>query len=425
MKVFKFGGASVKDAASVKNVGQILKTYKGQPIVIVVSAMGKMTNAFEKVVEAYYHKTGEAESLFEKIKSDHFAIMHELFDRNHEVFADVNDTLTEVHWILEDMPEESFDYLYDQIVSIGEFVSSKILAAWLNQLGLPATWLDVRDVILTDNTYREARVDWNVTESKMQALVPQMIKSGFVVTQGFIGGTSENFTTTLGREGSDYTAAIFSTCLSAESMSVWKDVPGILTADPRLFKNVVKIDRLSYREAIEMTYYGAKVIHPKTIKPLQNKNIPLHVKSFENPDGEGTLISDQFENYYPPVVVVEKNQALIQISTTDFSFIAESHLSQIFTLLAELRVKVNMMQNSAISFSICVDNKPERLSKFVSTLDQEFKIVVDQPLELITVRHYNNETLNPLKKGKMVLFEEKIRDTAQIVVKETPLIEPK
>jgi aspartate kinase len=278
--------------------------------------------------------------------------------------------------------------------------------------------------VATDNTYREGWVIWDKTKAAAQKIVtPLLEKGGFVLTQGFIGSTSENFTTTLGREGSDYSAAIFSYCLDAESMSIWKDVPGVLNADPRLFENVIKLDRLSYREAIEMTYYGASVIHPKTIKPLQNKNIPMYVKSFLDPEAPGTEIIGDYEDTYPPIVVVEKNQALLHITTNDFSFVAEHHMARLFAKLADLRIFVNMMQNTAISFTICVPNVPDRIEKFNKAVADEFKVKSEEGLELITIRHYNQEAIDNLKKGKIVLFEERIRKTMQMVVKNVPVIE--
>jgi len=294
----------------------------------------------------------------------------------------------------------------------------------LSKVGLPTHWLDARDVVATDNTYREGWVIWDKTKANAQKnMLPLLQKGGFVLTQGFIGSTSENFTTTLGREGSDYSAAIFSFCLDAESMSIWKDVPGVLNADPRLFENVIKLDRLSYKEAIEMTYYGAQVIHPKTIKPLQNKNIPMYVKSFLDPEAPGTEISSDNEEAYPPIIVVEKNQSLLHISTTDYSFVAEQHMARLFAELAALRLFVNMMQNTAISFTICVPNVPDRLEKFVKDIADQFRVKREDGLELITVRHYNEETIANLKKGKMVLFEERIRNTLQMVIRNVPTVE--
>ena len=424
MKVFKFGGASLKDAAGVKNVASILQGFKNESVVVVVSAMGKTTNALEEVIAAHAKQTGKAQELYDALKEKHYAIMRELFDDGDEAFSLVNDTFVEGEWVLEEKPSEDYDYMYDQIVCVGELVSSKITAAYLNKIGLKTNWLDARDVVATDNTFREGWVNWDKTKANAQKIVaPLLASGGFVLTQGFIGSTSENFTTTLGREGSDYSAAIFSHCLDAESMTIWKDVPGVLNADPRLFENVIKLDRLSYKEAIEMTYYGAQVIHPKTIKPLQNKNIPMFVKSFLDPSAPGTEISSDQEDTYPPIVVVEKNQALLHISTTDYSFVAEQHMAKLFAKLADLRLFVNMMQNTAISFTICVPNIPDRVAKFVKDVSDEFKVKTQEDLELITIRHFTQETIDNLKKGKMVLFEERIRNTMQMVVKNIPPIE--
>jgi aspartate kinase len=338
----------------------------------------------------------------------------------------VNDAFVEIEWALEDHPHEDYDYNYDQIVSVGELVSTKIVTAYLQKAGLKAQWLDARDIILTDNMHREGWVQWTETVDNAQRIAKPMLENGgFVITQGFIGSTSENFTTTLGREGSDYTAAIFSYCFDAESMSIWKDVPGVLTADPRLFENVTKLDMLSYKEAIEMTYYGAKVIHPKTIKPLQNKNIPLYVKSFIDPEGAGTLISNEVEDNYPPMVAVESNQALIHISTRDFSFVAEHHMSELFAKIAEGRLQVNMMQNTAISFSICVNKMDDKVEKFAKSIEKDFKVTIEEGLELITVRHYNELILEELKRGKIILLEERIRKTLQLVMKNVPVMKRK
>ncbi|TNE63637.1 MAG: aspartate kinase [Bacteroidetes bacterium] len=424
MQVFKFGGASVKDADSVRNVAGILKNYKDQSLVIVISAMGKTTNALEEVVEAHMQQTGKAGELLEAIKERHLALMHDLFDPGDDVFSEVNDTFVEAEWVLDESPSDSYDYTYDQIVCVGELVSTRIVAAYLNKIGLPTHWLDARDVIITDNTFREGWVQWDKTKPNAVKIVqPLLEKGGYVLTQGFIGSTTENFTTTLGREGSDYSAAIFSFALDAESMSIWKDVPGVLNADPRLFEHTIKLDRLSYREAIEMTYYGAQVIHPKTIKPLQNKSIPLYVKSFLDPKAPGTEISSDTEDTYPPIIVVEKNQSLLHIVTTDYSFVAEQHLARLFTELASLRIFVNMMQNTAISFSICVPNVPDRLEAFKKVVADEFRVKQEDGLELITIRHFNDETVASLKKGKVVLFEERIRNTLQMVVRNVPVVE--
>jgi len=423
MKIFKFGGASVKNADAVKNVANILKSYKEEKLMIVVSAMGKTTNALERILNAFFYKKDDAFELLTEVKNFHYQILHELFDEGDAIFDNINDTFVEIEWVIEDEADESYDYLYDQIVSIGEFLSTKIVSAYLTKIGMPTIWLDARDVISTDNTYRDAQVEWKQTTDKMNKIVPPLLEKGFVMTQGFVGGTSENFTTTLGREGSDYTAAICSYCLDAENMTVWKDVPGILTADPRVFKNVTKIDRMSYREAIEMTYYGAKVIHPKTIKPLQNKNIALYVKSFIAPEGEGTMISSFLEQGYPPMVVVEKSQSLLHVSRRDFSFVEEESLSELFHLFKVHRIRVNLMQNSAISFSICVNHHSERIAKLLEEIKEDYKVIVNENLELVTVRHYNNELLTELKRNKMVLLEERIPRTIQLVMKNVPLMQ--
>lgn len=426
IKVFKFGGASIKDVAAIKNVAKILESYKEESLLIVVSAMGKTTNALEEVLNAHAKGTGKATELLEAIKVKHFALVAELFEDQEEINAQVNDTFVEIEWALEEEPHENYDYMYDQIVSVGELVSSKIVAAYLNQCQLATQWLDARDVVKTDNLYREAWVDWEDTLACAQKYaLPKLKTGGFVLTQGFIGSSSENFTTTLGREGSDYTAAIFSFCLDAESMSIWKDVPGVLTADPRLFDNVTKLDRLSYREAIEMTYYGAKVIHPKTIKPLQNKSIPLNVKSFVDPQGAGTLISSEVDENYPPMITVEKNQAVLSISTRDFSFVAEHHLSQLFKLIAEHRLQVNMMQNTAISFVVCVNDVDDRVEQFMKNINQDFKVMVDRNLELVTVRHYQKDILEHLRTGKIVVYEERIKRTIQMVMKNVKMMQRK
>ncbi|MFT4972009.1 MAG: aspartate kinase, partial [Saprospiraceae bacterium] len=414
MKVFKFGGASVKNAEAIKNVANILKNYQEESLIIVISAMGKTTNALEKVVESFVKQDGKSFDVLSEIKQAHYEVIKDLFGEQHEVYTDVNDAFVEIEWALEDHPHEDYDYNYDQIVSVGELVSTKIVTAYLQKAGLKAQWLDARDIILTDNMHREGWVQWTETVDNAQRIAKPMLENGgFVITQGFIGSTSENFTTTLGREGSDYTAAIFSYCFDAESMSIWKDVPGVLTADPRLFENVTKLDMLSYKEAIEMTYYGAKVIHPKTIKPLQNKNIPLYVKSFIDPEGAGTLISNEVEDNYPPMVAVESNQALIHISTRDFSFVAEHHMSELFAKIAEGRLQVNMMQNTAISFSICVNKMDDKVEKFAKSIEKDFKVTIEEGLELITVRHYNELILEELKRGKIILLEERIRKTLQ------------
>ena len=418
MKVFKFGGASIKDAAAIRQVASILDPYKGQPIIIVISALGKTTNALEAVTHEYFNKTGKAPELFDALKRTHFEILSGLFSNSHHpVYDELNNTFVEIEWILEDPPIENYDYLYDQIVSIGEMAATKMVSAYLQEMQIPVHWLDVRDCIRTDNTYREGKVDWPLTEKNIVQIIPPLLSNQFVVTQGFLGGTSENYTTTLGREGSDYTAAIFAYALNAEEVTIWKDVPGIMTGDPKRFDNVVRLEEISYTEAIEMTYYGAKVIHPKTIKPLQNKNIPMVVRPFDHPEGPGTKISETESTFLPPIVVVESDQALLEIATRDFSFVAEEHLSEIFSRVATHRIKVNSMRNTALSFMLCVRNEKDKLDKLQQELISRYHITIHEGLELITVRHANQKFLDQLEKGKEIILEEKFGDTDQFIVR--------
>jgi aspartate kinase len=418
MLVFKFGGASVQDAAGVINLSNIVRKYAGEKLLVVVSAMGKTTNALERLTKAYTGASGEVGAIFAEIKDYHFTIIKELFDTGHPVFDEVSNTFVEIDWIIEDEPHDDYDFIYDQIVSIGELVSSRIVAAYLNQCLIKTKWVDARGYIHTDNNYREANVDWDKTSTCISDDIPGLLEYGVVLTQGFLGGTSENFTTTLGREGSDYTASIFASCLRAESVTTWKDVPGILNADPKFFKDTIKFDELSYTEAIEMTYYGASVIHPKTIKPLQNANIPLLVKSFNDPGAPGTIIKEGAKPVFEkPVIILKQDQVLLSISSRDYSFISEDHLSEIFRLFAQNNVKVNIMQTSALSFSVCFDLKPERFKKLLTALALGFKVKYNEGISLITIRHYKLGALRELVAEKTVLLEQVSRNTAQMVVK--------
>ncbi len=420
MKVFKFGGASVKDAEAVKNVATILKQYPDQNIVVVLSAMGKTTNALERLTNAYFfseeNKTAETENaatVLEEIKKYHFDIIEQLFpDKVHPIYNEINNAFVELDWAIEEAPSHSYDHEYDQIVSIGEIVSTKIVNAYLNQAGIKSKWQDVRDFIQTDNTYREGNVDWELTQRLSQSLATS---EGITVTQGFIGGTSENFTTTLGREGSDYTAAIIAFTSNAESVTIWKDVPGVLNADPKWFAETKKIEHLSYHDAIELAYYGATVIHPKTIKPLQNKKIPLYVKSFLNPGDAGTIINEDQSSLPLPCFIFKVNQVLISISPKDFSFIVEENFSAIYKLFAEKQVKINMMQNSAISFSVCIDNEVHKLPDLIKTLQKDYRVLYNENLELITIRYYDQATIDRVTIDKKVLLEVKSRYTVQLV----------
>lgn len=419
MQVFKFGGASVKDADGVKNVAEVLKQFPSQKISVVISAMGKTTNALERLAKAYFYKVENAEKVLEEIKAYHFDICNHLFpSTSHPIYNDLENTFVELYWIIEDEPTQGFDFEYDQIVSMGEIISTKIVSAYLNEIGLKNKWIDVRGLIQTDNSYREGKVDFELTENLVKRdLIPVFNSFDIIVTQGFIGGTSENFTTTLGREGSDYTASILAYCLNANNVTIWKDVPGVLNADPKWFSHTKKIDELSYHDAIELTYYGATVIHPKTIKPLQNKNIPLYVKSFLKPKDKGTVIRDGEKRLNIPSYIFKIDQVLISIQPKDFSFIAEDNLSDIFEVFSKHGVKINLMQLSAISFSVCCDDHAEKIKALVAELQQQFKVLYNSGLELMTVRYYTQETLDILTTNKVILLEQRSRFTVQMVMK--------
>lgn len=418
MLVFKFGGASVKDAGGIINLASVVKKYTGNQLLIVVSAMGKTTNALESLTRAYIDQNDNMHLIYDGIKQYHFDILHELFEPKHPVFDEIANTFVEIDWMIEDEPHDDYDFIYDQIVSIGELVSTRIISAYLNKDGVKNQWLDVRGYIHTDNTYREGIVQWDKTRGSICKDIPALLDKGAVVTQGFLGGTSENFTTTLGREGSDYTASIFAACLGAESVTTWKDVPGILNADPKFFADTVKFDELSYTEAIEMTYYGASVIHPKTIKPLQNAKIPLLVKPFTDPSAPGTIIKEDGVNQFvKPVIILKQNQVLLSVSTKDYSFVTEDHLSDIFRLFAQSQVKVNVMQTSALSFSVCFDFYEERFEKLLDNFKQDFKVKYNSGLTLITIRHHTENALKELTEGKTILLEQISRNTAQVVVR--------
>lgn len=419
MKVFKFGGASVKDANGVRNVIKVLSLFPEEQLVIVVSAMGKTTNALEKVANAYWNKEGNVRELIQEVRTYHEQIINELgFGSNDALRGEVENSFVEIEWLIDEEPSKSYSFVYDQIVSHGELISTRIVSAYLNRSNCPNAYLDVRDVLQTDNTYREGKINWELTEKLIKNKVNEIFKStARIVTQGFIGATSENFTTTLGREGSDYTAAVFSYCLDAEEMFVWKDVPGVLSADPRYNTEAVKLDQISYHDAIELTYYGATVIHPKTIKPLENRHIPLRVCSFVSPTDKGTSIGD-YKATRPlvPCFIYKFDQILLSISSKDFSFIAEDNLSRIFQCFSHHGIKINLMQNSALSFSVCIDNDPFKVPALIEELRREFKVLFNDKLKLITVRHYYPSTIDELMKGKDVLLEQRSRQTAQIVV---------
>jgi aspartate kinase len=401
----------------MKNVASILQQQGVKSLLIVVSALGKTTNALENVVNL--HAQGQTQAALEAlhaIQQGHEQILQDLgISKEHTIYADLHDTFMDAEWVLEEPPHDDFDYMYDQIVCIGELASTKMLAAYLQHLGLACTWVDVRDCIRTDNNYRDANVDWSLTEKQIQQRIPKLLAQGWVLTQGFLGSSSENFSTTLGREGSDYTAAIFSYCLNAQRMSIWKDVPGVLAADPRKFDNPPKLDLVSYEEAIEMTYYGAQVIHPKTLQPLQSKNIPLWVRSFVQPDSAGTVVSSQTGLSYPPIFVVKEQQALLKISAKDFHFIDEERFARLFSSLAQHRIKVNMTQNTALGFAIAVNDQPKRLELLMAELAAEYHLELIRGLALLTIRHGDDALFNQQAQGKQILLEERIGPTAKLL----------
>jgi aspartate kinase len=420
MKVFKFGGASIKDMFGIQNVSTIISHHVHSPLLIVVSALGKTTNHLEELLNASYYSKPNKEKLFAAVRKEHFAILKELFDeQTNPVFEEIDNLLQLLHNRLEEDFSENFDFEYDQIISFGELISSKMLYHYLQKIKIAVTWIDARQIIRTDNTYREGQINWNKTIKKIKKTVEPFYKDNenkTVITQGFIGGTSEGFTTTLGREGSDFSAAVLGFALDAESVTIWKDVDGLLNADPKFFPDTVKLDRIPYSEAIELAYYGASVIHPKTLQPLQNKNIPLYVKSFVHEQGEGSIIHDFTIKRLTPCYIVKREQILISISPKDFSFIAEENLSTIFGLFAFFGVKINLMQNSAISFSLCVDAK-ENIPELIEELQTEFYVKYNSNVELFTIRHYDHNSIDKITKNRTVILEQKNRTTVQYVVR--------
>ena len=421
MQVYKFGGASVKDAAAVKNVTSILKENNFNEKVVVISAMGKTTNELENVINLYYAGNAEWEKALDALFDKHLAIMKDLYGSSDKTKAveDVKKLIEAGRKFLKENASRNYNYIYDQIVSIGEYISTTIVSDYANSIGLKNTLLDVKEVLFTDNAYTEGKVDFSKTEKAISNKVAELVKTGFVITQGFVGSTPEGFAATLGREGSDYTASIFAYSLDAERMTVWKDVEGIMNADPKEFPEAQFISELTFHEAIEMTYYGASVIHPKTIKPIQNKNIPLEVRSFVNSGKRGSVISANANtNFLPPIIIWKRQQVLLSFSANDFSFIAEDHLSKVFATFAENRLRINLMQNAAISFSIAVDFKKEKIENVIDALKNDFSITRNDNLSLLTIRHYNQGIIDKLTKDKDILVRQISRTTIQMLVRE-------
>jgi aspartate kinase len=421
MKVFKFGGASIKDAAAVRNVAGILKKFPSDKLVVVVSAMGKTTNNLERLVEALFYKKEESHKVLEEVRAYHLDIISELFpDKNNEVYTLVHNSFVELEWALEGDPEYGYDQEYDQIVGMGEIIATQIVSGYLSSAGLKNAWMDVRDLVKTDDTYREGKVNWEETDSCVNKyLKPKLEQENIIVLQGFLGGTSENFTTTLGREGSDYTAAILAYCLDASEVTIWKDVPGVLNADPKWFDQTELINELTYQDAIELSYYGATVIHPKTLKPLQNKDIPLFVRSFIDPGLPGTRIQMEQTPLPVPCFIFKVDQVLLSISPKDFSFIMEDNLSHIFEVFHRRGVKINTMQNSALSFSVCIDNEERKLPGLIKELQENYRVLYNEKLELVTIRYYDQATIGRVTLGKQILLEVKSRNTVQMVIRDS------
>lgn len=400
----------MKDAAGVRNLIDIVRT-KGQNAVVVVSAMGKTTNALEAIVRAYVNRqTADLQANLTTLRTYHGAIIAELGCN----MGAITPFLDQLGTLLAQPPSAPYDEIYDQIVSTGELISTRIVADYAAQSGLNVRWLDARQLIQTDETFREGRVDWDATTKRVSNAITG---SEIVITQGFVGQTISGKTTTLGREGSDYTAAILAYCLDADSVTIWKDVSGVLNADPKYFDETVLLDALTYQDAIELAYYGATVIHPKTIKPLQNKGIPLHVRSFVHPDAPGTVVGNSEQRLTTPSFIFKVDQVVLSLHPNDFSFIAEENLSLIFSQFARAGVKINLMQNTAISFSVVVDNNPDRLPALIDALRQNFRVSYNDGLELITIRHHDEATINRVLINKTLLLEQKSRYTAQLVVR--------
>lgn len=415
MKVFKFGGASVNSVDRIKNVGDILRNFTGEPLVVIISAMGKTTNALEKVTEAFFRgEKDQALQLFGTIREQHLTTAKYLLVRNYNpCYSQLMDFFTEVEWLLHDKPLRNYDYYYDQVVCVGELLSTCIVSHYLNEAGVDNKWLDVRDILRTDDNFRDANIDWEYTAARVSSVITP--GGGIFLTQGFIGSTDENESTTLGREGSDYTAAIFANLLNAESLTIWKDVEGVMSADPKQFPEATFLAELSFNEVIEMAYYGAQVIHPKTIKPLQNKNIPLQVRCFLDPSLPGTTISNKKVKQLPPIVVIKEKQVLMHLHSQDFSFVGERPMSQLYQMFAHHKFRANLVQTGAISVQLCLDDHPDKVDQLAAEASSIFDVELERGLTLLTIRHFNKPLLEQMMQGKDVLLQQETRETVQVV----------
>lgn len=416
MKIFKFGGASVNSVERIKNLKNIVQEFSNEPLVIIVSAMGKTTNGLEKVVNAFYRgNKDESLELFNIVKNQHLTTAkYLLVFKYNDCVAQLNDFFTEVEWLLHDKPVRSYDYYYDQIVCIGELFSTCIISHYLNEEKLSNQWLDVRDLLRTDNNFRDAGVQFEYSAERIKQAIKQY-QGNITITQGFIGATDDNESTTLGREGSDYTAAIFANILDAVSLTIWKDVEGVMNADPKAFSDAQLIHELNFNEVIEMAYYGAQVIHPKTIKPLQNKSIPLLVKCFLDPQLEGTIIHNKLVKNLPPIIVIKAHQVMMHLKTKDFSFIGEEPMSQLYEIFSLLKVKPNLIQTGAISLQLCLDDHEEKINQLANECSVLFDVQLEKQLNLLTIRHYNVEIMNELMANKDLLLEQKTKETLQCI----------
>lgn len=420
MKVFKFGGASINTVERIKNTGNIISSYKGEKLLIIISAMGKTTNALEKVVDAFFDgRREDALQLFEQVKASHLDTLKYLISINwQQAENQLKEFFTEVEWLLHDKPVREYDYYYDQIVCCGELLSTSLVSIYLNEIGIKNKWVDVRDIVRTDDNFRDAYVDWTFTRQKVKEDIEPLFKDiDIVITQGFIGATDENESTTLGREGSDFSASIFANILDAESQTIWKDVEAVMSADPKEFPDAENMYALSYREVVEMAYYGAQVIHPKTIKPLANKNIPLHVRCFLKPELPGTIISNKPVHNLPPVIVLKKHQVLMELSSKDFSFVEEKPMSQLHEMFAAVKISPNLSQNGAVGLLRCLDDKPEKIEKLALAASAIFDVQLERDLTLLTIRHYTEEKIKELTKGKIIVLEQKTPETIQVLMR--------
>ena len=420
MKVFKFGGASINSVERIKNTGNIIASYSGEKLLIIISAMGKTTNALEKVAEAFFDgRKDDALQLFAQVKDAHLNTLKYLITLNWQKAENkFKDFFTEVEWLLHDKPVRGYDYYYDQIVCCGELLSTSLVSIYLNEMGIKNTWIDVRDIVRTDNNFRDAYIDWKYTGEKVKTEIePLFADTDIVITQGFIGATDENESTTLGREGSDFSAAIFANLLNAENQTIWKDVVSVMNADPKEFKDAVKIEELSYREVVEMAYYGAQVIHPKTIKPLQNKNIPLHVRCFLKPELTGTIISSKPVHNLPPIIVIKRDQVLMELSSKDFSFVEEKPLGLLHEMFARIKIRPNLSQNGAISLLNLFDDKAEKIEKLALAASEIFNVQIEKNLTLLTIRHYTEEKVKELTKDRIIVLEQRTAETIQVLMR--------